>query len=444
MAERSDPTGLDLSVAEIFDEAQHIGGVGVWAWQIDSGQMWWSDETYRLFGLQPTSTLPHQEQLLDMVHPDDRAALENALSEALAGATYDIRHRVLSASGEVVHVRGRGRVMRTEDGTPVRMLGTVMDITEEAQLLAQRDEALEALAQSEELHRLLVENAYDVIWTMAVDGTITYVSPAVERVRGITPAEAAAQSLDEIHPPESAAKVTEYFGRLYAAMEAGDVPPIYHGEHEYYRNDGSIMVGALQVIPQVDRDGAVMQILGVTRDISESRRLEDELTRVAQTDYLTGLWNRRQAERLLTEAVDRQGSTTPVTLLIIDVDRFKYVNDEKGHGQGDRVLIELAARLEAQLRAGDVIARWGGDELVILLADRGLPEGVVVAERLCESIAATPFGDVGTVTVSVGAAELMEGDDLDSWLHRADVALYAAKDAGRNTVRRAGPDPAAP
>ena len=297
----------DLSVAEIFDEAQHIGGVGVWAWQIDSGQMGGPTRPIGFSACnrhRPCLTRNSSSTWFTRT-TGPRLKMHWARPSRAPPTTSDTGSSARLV--RVVHVRGRGRVMRTEDGTPVRMLGTVMDITEEAQLLAQRDEALEALAQSEELHRLLVENAYDVIWTMAVDGTITYVSPAVERVRGSPPAEAAAQSLDEIHPPESAAKVTEYFGRLYAAMEAGDVPPIYHGEHEYYRNDGSIMVGALQVIPQVDRDGAVMQILGVTRDISESRRLEDELTRVAQTDYLTGLWNRRQAERLLTEAVDRQG-----------------------------------------------------------------------------------------------------------------------------------------
>ena len=139
------------------------------------------------------------------------------------------------------------------------------------------DEVTAALYVSEERYRLLVENAWDVIWTMAVDGTITYVSPSVQRVRGITPAEAAAQTLDQIHPPESAAKVAAYFGELAAAMAAGAVPPVYRGEHEYYRQDGSIMIGALQVIPQCDANGHVIAILGVTRDISAQREYEANL-----------------------------------------------------------------------------------------------------------------------------------------------------------------------
>ena len=93
--------------------------------------------------------------------------------------------------------------------------------------------------------------------------------------------------------------MTEYFTDLYAAIADGTVPPRYHGEQEYYRKDGSIMLGELDVIPQVDADGKVVRILGVTRDISERRAFEEELNRLAVTDPLTGVWNRRQGERLL-------------------------------------------------------------------------------------------------------------------------------------------------
>ncbi len=127
--------------------------------------------------------------------------------------------------------------------------------------------------RSEELYRLLAENAWDVIWTMALDGSITYVSPAVERVRGITPQEAMAQSPEEINPPASAAVVAEYFGRLFAAIANGTEPPHFRGELEYYRKDGSIMIGELQVIPYTS-DGEVVGILGVTRDISERKKFE--------------------------------------------------------------------------------------------------------------------------------------------------------------------------
>ncbi len=130
------------------------------------------------------------------------------------------------------------------------------------------------LRRSEERHRLLAENAWDVVWTMALDGSITYVSPAIERVRGITASEAMAQTPDQVNPPSSAAIVAEYFSRLFAAINNGSELPEFRGELEYYRADGSIMVGELQVMPHVGSDGKVVEILGVTRDISERKLRE--------------------------------------------------------------------------------------------------------------------------------------------------------------------------
>lgn len=312
---------------------------------------------------------------------------------------------------------------------PVRMLGVMQDITDEVELR-------QALADSEERYRLLAENAWDVIWTMELDGSISYVSPAVERVRGLTPAEAMAQPPEESQPPEAIAVRTAYYEQLFTAIAEGTAPPRFHGELEYYRKDGSIMLGDVEVIPQVDADGHVVRILGVTRDISEQRRHEHELALLAETDQLTGVWNRRQGERLFAaDVAESRRYRTPMSLLMLDLDRFKGVNDAFGHQAGDSVLIELCRRLTANLRASDMLVRWGGEEFVVVVRHGDLDAAVALAEKLRIIIAATPFPEVGTVTVSIGAAQLGPDDDVYSWLGRADRAMYDAKEAGRNTVR---------
>ena len=296
------------------------------------------------------------------------------------------------------------------------------------------------LAESEQLYRLLAENAWDVIWTMELDGTISYVSPSVERVRGITPAEAMAQTPEQIQPPESAAKGAEYYGRLFAAIVNGTELPTFHGEQEYYRKDGSIMYGELDVIPQVDADGRPIRIIGVTRDISERKRFESELNRLAVTDPLTGVWNRRHGEELFIAdqaEADRHGPA--LSLLMIDIDHFKAINDTHGHQTGDRVLVELTRRLSDNLRASDILVRWGGEEFVVLMRHCTIDDAILLGEKIRVLVADTPFDDVGPVTVSIGAAQLEPDDALTEWLNRADRAMYDAKAAGRNAVRATQP-----
>ena len=366
------------------------------------------------------------EAILGRIAPEceDRLAASFAMAPGQE-LTLDLKwHHV---DGHPVYTRAWMRAVERPDGS-VAQEGVVQDITELRELETE-------LRHSEQRHRLLAENAYDVIWTMALDGTITYVSPAVERVRGITPEEAMHQTIDEIHPPESAALHRDYYQRLFAAIEDGTELPIFRGEEEYYRKDGSIMTGDLQVIPHIDSDGHVVELLGVTRDISERKMFEAELTRLAVTDPVTGVWNRRQgSELLLAETTKPERHRRQLSVLMIDVDHFKSINDSFGHLAGDEVLIEMAQRLVAAVRSTDMVIRWGGEEFVILLQECPIGDATARAEKIRRQIADHPFPGVGTVTVSMGAAQLMAGDDLAAWLGRADNALYEAKRAGRNIV----------
>lgn len=333
------------------------------------------------------------------------------------------RHR----DGRVVDSRAWIRATQRPDGSVVQE-GVVLDITELR--AAEAD-----LRRSEQRNRLLAENAYDVIWTMAMDGTVTYVSPAVQRMRGFTPQEAARQTIEEINLPESAARVTDYYQQVFAAMAAGTEPPVFRGEIEYYRKDGSTMTGELQVTPLMDADGQVFELLGVTRDISDRKRYEAELTRRAVTDPVTGLWNRRQStEMLASDLMQAERHGRPMTLLMLDVDHFKTINDTHGHQTGDRVLIEIARRMSGNIRGTDVACRWGGDEFVILLRFCGLTDGIATAEKLRRRIGEVPFDGAGTVTLSIGVSELLPEDDINTWIGRADSALYEAKRAGRDNV----------
>ena len=363
--------------------------------------------------------------LLGQIDPD----YADRLAEVLAlppGTDTQVELRWNRLDGLSTYGRGSIRSRQRPDGSVV-IEGALADITE-------LHEAETRLMNSEKRSRLLAENAWEVIWTMDLDGKITYVSPAVERMRGITPEEAMRQSLDEIHPPESAASVADYYRQVFAAIEAGTEPPMFRGENEYYRKDGSIMTGELQVIPHLDGSGKVIELIGVTRDISERKVFEAELRNLAVTDTLTGVWNRRHGTELLTADLSARRPGQALSLLMLDIDHFKTINDTFGHQAGDHVLIEIASRLRRSLRGSDMVARWGGEEFVVLLRDCALPDALRLAEEIRAAIAELPFGTMGSLTVSVGVAEAHAGEDLTTWLERADQALYRAKRAGRNEV----------
>jgi diguanylate cyclase len=175
-------------------------------------------------------------------------------------------------------------------------------------------------------------------------------------------------------------------------------------------------------------------ILGIVVDLH--RRLIDQ----ASVDPLTGAFNRRHMERCLADAIERQRRTSaPASLLLIDIDHFKRINDDFGHATGDAVLKAAVALIEGRSRKLDLLFRIGGEEFMLLLPDTRESAAAVVAEQLRASIDGSRLAEAARVTVSIGVSELRPGETMDAWMKHADEALYAAKNAGRNRVARSGP-----
>jgi diguanylate cyclase (GGDEF)-like protein len=162
-------------------------------------------------------------------------------------------------------------------------------------------------------------------------------------------------------------------------------------------------------------------------------RLEGKLASEATTDPLTGAFNRRHMTSCLEAAIERRHRTAePASLLVFDVDRFKQINDARGHAAGDRVLNGLVTLVEERARRLDVLFRLGGDEFVLLLPGCGYAGAVAIAEHLRATVAGADLIEHATVTVSIGISELQAGQAAGDWLAEADAALYRAKQAGRN------------
>jgi diguanylate cyclase (GGDEF)-like protein/hemerythrin-like metal-binding protein len=173
----------------------------------------------------------------------------------------------------------------------------------------------------------------------------------------------------------------------------------------------------------------------LARENDRLRQRIAELESLSSTDPLTSAWNRAQLERQIDVEISRAiRSGQPVSLILLDVDRFKRVNDRHGHLAGDAVLREFVGRIRERIRDTDSLFRWGGDEFAVLATSVGYRGGAALAEGLRRIIAADPFATVGPISASLGVTEHVEGESAESWFQRTDEALYAAKSAGRNRI----------
>ena len=196
-----------------------------------------------------------------------------------------------------------------------------------------------------------------------------------------------------------------------------------------------------QARAMLDLHGDVLlMVLDDALDARTSSRIDElhlrvaELERASSTDALTGAWNRAHLDRVTeAEAARSRRFRQPVSLILLDIDHFKDVNDTFGHQTGDMVLCELVGVVGAAIRGGDLLFRWGGEEFVVLAPSTGYRQGEVLAESLRNKVAAHPFAG-GPMTVSIGVAELNGAESMAAWFARVDAALYAAKRAGRNRV----------
>lgn len=236
--------------------------------------------------------------------------------------------------------------------------------------------------------------------------------------------------------------------------------PLHEVEYRMRGKDGSYnwILDRAQIV-QRDEQGRPLRMSGTHESISRRKEAEAQLLRareeaelanralqvvneklhkLATIDALTGTWNRRHFEECATAAIARaQRYSEPLCLILFDIDHFKSINDRCGHETGDRVLVEVTHLLREKLRETEVLARWGGEEFVLLLPHCTEAEGLAAAERLRHLLEEQPLPCAVRVTASFGVGELRAEEGFPGWLRRVDKAMYAAKATGRNTVCRA-------
>ncbi|EGV17516.1 bifunctional diguanylate cyclase/phosphodiesterase [Thiocapsa marina] len=420
--------------------AQAVAKVGSWTMDPASGRVQRSAETERILG-------PHEGQpcttqaLFGPVHPDDREITEQAWQAARAGEPFDICYRTLNGE-RLSWLRARLEPAPTASNGRGCSVGTLQDITEHRAADA-------ALRESEAFLNSVMEILPVGIWFLNADGEIRFINEAGKRIWGGTRyvgferfSEYKAWWLDSGKPIEPAD---------WAATRAISRGETSLGEQiEIECFDGTRKIVLNSAVPLRGTDGAVTGVVVVNQDITRDKAAEEEIRRLAFFDPLTRLPNRRLLLEHLAHAQAKSArSLQEGALLFIDLDNFKTLNDTYGHETGDLLLRQVAERLNGCVREGDTVARLGGDEFVVMLEDLSTDpkEAAAHAERTAEKILAQlnpPYRIAEQShhsTPSIGITLFCgHRESLEEVLKRADLAMYQAKGAGRNTLRFFNPE----
>jgi diguanylate cyclase (GGDEF)-like protein/PAS domain S-box-containing protein len=290
------------------------------------------------------------------------------------------------------------------------------------------------LEQSEELFRQLAANIPEALWVRDVAGlTIRYVNPAWEKVTGrsIAAGDGVTRIFEAIHPDD-----------LQEALRQAAEQPNGGVDHEcrVLRPDGTVRWVHARTFAIADTAGAIYRVAGIMQDVTDRKAANERLLELAHYDALTGLPNRTLLYAALRRALDQaRAHRWTVSVLFIDIDHFKNVNDTRGHAVGDALLREVASRLVSCLRIRDTVGRLGGDEFALGLVTAGTLQAVEkVAKKVTDALR-QPFlidGAPVTITASIGiAVDGPEALDPESLIQHADAAMYLVKAAGRDDYR---------
>ena len=400
---------------------QRIARLGDWEWNPESGRFWKSQEMFCILGTSQDADAASLTGFLQMVSPGDRDRVGESLERGLASpAGCDFECSIVRGDGSERLVWVYGRPEAADYARPARLVGTLQDVTE--------------LRRAEDRSRMLrqaVDSLQIGITFSDASGRIVYLNPAEARMHGY--------EVEELIGREA---------RCFASLQSRrQAPPgnlkegtAWRRESVNLRRTGEEFPVQLTSIPVRDREQRYLGIVTTCEDISEQKEAEEKINRLAYFDNLTGLPNRGMfLERLHQSLALAARDGEMLSLVFLDLDNFKDVNDTLGHAAGDNLLCDVALRLAGCIRESDILARLGGDEFVVLLTSVACQEHMAAAaQRMLDSFA-TPFQIEGRTvysSASIGIA-LFPDDSRDAFslFRSADTAMYHAKNEGRAQFR---------
>ena len=428
------------SVAQLRDTSEQLelalmgADLGRWDFDLTIVNGYRLDErSCRLLGRAPAEALVRRAWR-DQVHSDDVATVQAALSAHLGGTmpTFEAEYRVRHAQGHWMWISSRGKVVQfAKDGSAQRMVGTMSDVS--------RRKQTEQELQTTRADLQATLNALpDLVMELTFDGhcRVVHSQNAMDLV--LQPGQNVHRPVAEILPPDAAQVY------LSALREAHDKGKSVGQQYSLMMPRGQQWY-ELSVVPKPTQPGDEERLIAIARNITERKLAEQAIEKLAFHDSLTGLPNRRMlADRLQTAIMQSARQNRHGAVMFLDLDRFKQLNDSYGHETGDRLLQSVASRLLQCIRGVDTVARLGGDEFVVLIQELNtdwvgaFQQAMAVGQKILAALNDPHLidGQMHTATPSIGAVLFMgKGTSPAELLKQADIAMYAAKKQGRNSIR---------
>jgi diguanylate cyclase (GGDEF)-like protein/PAS domain S-box-containing protein len=401
--------------------ATEASGVGIWEFDLITKSYQWDDTMYALFGMDPKAASLRNDDWIKLLSAKDLERMREATRAAIQqDQAFSMTFQINRLDGQVRFMHNRAALYSDDHGVPRRLIGATEDVTQRMQ---QEAELRVAAAAFESHESMLVTNA---------QVEILRVNPAFTALFGYTSAEAVGRNPRLL---KSGRHDVHFYAAMWTELVAHHS---WQGEVWNVRKDGVEFPCWLCITAVCDDKGVVTHYVATHTDITLRKAAEDEVKRLAFFDPLTKLPNRRLfTDRLHQAVIKAKRSQSHAALIFVDLDKFKPVNDRHGHAAGDQLLQAVAHRLNTCVRESDTVARVGGDEFVVLLASISQAQDAVQVAKKMHAALRTPFhlstGQSLQISSSAGVA-LYPEDGLDeaTLSHHADVAMYAAKAAGRD------------
>ncbi len=405
-------------------EARRIARIGSWEYNPGDASLRCSDQVYRILRINRRSGKMTLDAFIGSFLAVDRRPLSDAINDVVEhGRPFSLQSRLILPDGQIGHVHHQGQLDRSRHDGGCRVIGTVQDVT--AQIEA--GYAVRGLSQR-------IEQSADAVVITDVNGAIEYVNAVFERMTGYDKEEVIGRDAAIL---KAEGLGSEFYSNLWRTVCRGHV---FSDVIASRRKDGSLFYAETTIVPQRNRSGEITHCIVSGRDLG-GRVESDQYTRhLAQHDGLTGLPNRAFFQSCVERAMVRAPARShSLAVLLLDLDRFRLVNDTLGHSSGDQLLALAAGRILGCVRDGDRVARWGDDEFAIMLSDRSQRDGVDRIAQQLLTVLNAPFSidqHELFMTASIGIARFPgDGDSARELLNNADTAMCCAKTRGKNSYQ---------